>query len=129
MSEHKKLLPDGTLYVEYVESGTPTVTQHQYHAQSYWQIDGLYGWQVDFVYYLSNDEDMIKEIIDQSTLVGDSLGDCSQGKGYYINDFMILDTKELLEGDFKTYLNSKNIKQLNMFGYFNHVSTGILICE
>ena len=129
VSEHKKLLPDGTLYIEYVESGTPAVTQHQYHAQSYWQIDGLHGWQVDLVYYLSNDEDMIKEIIDQGTLLGDSLADCSQGKEYYINDFMILDPNELPEGDLRAYLNSKNIKQLNMFGYFNHVSTGILICE
>lgn len=129
IQEKKKLLPDGTLYIEYVSSGSPTITNHQYKEQSYWQIDSLYGWQADTVYYLANNEDMIKEIIDKNRPMSETLSNCSRDKNYFLSDFIILNTDKLPEGDFKTYLSSKNIKKLNMFGYFNYVSTGVLLCQ
>jgi hypothetical protein len=127
VTEVSKRLSDGTLYTELVKNKDAQAEILPLGETNYWKIDGLYGAQAEDFYYLSNSEAVIKQIITKSSYIGDSWTDCLLTGQSTVTDWLSLD-RDALD---KVHINSlfaKDIKQLDVFAYYNHVTRGWRMC-
>ena len=127
LQEVTKVLSDGTAYVELMASSSPEIIQHAYYEQNYWQIDGLYGAQRDSVYYLSNKQYLIEDILSSDYMLRSIWVDCFENNNQ-INDFVVWQTNKLNNSSIKEYLESQDINSIRFVSYSNDDINGWQLC-
>ena len=122
-----KVLSDGTAYVEFVASSSPEIIQHAYYEQNYWQIDGLYGVERENIYYLSNKQYLIEDILSSDYMISSIWSDCLDSNSQ-INDFVIWQTNKLKNSPIKEYLESQDIDNIKFVSYSNDNINALQFC-
>ena len=122
-----KVLSDGTAYVEFVASSSPEIIQHAYYEQNYWQIDGLYGVERENIYYLSNKQYLIEDILSSDYMLRSIWVDCFENNNQ-INDFVVWQTNKLNNSSIKEYLESQDINSIRFVSYSNDDINGWQLC-
>ena len=128
LEEVTKVLSDGTAYVELVASSSPEIVQHAYYEKNYWQIDGLYGAEREGVYYLSNKQYLIEDILSSDYMISSAWANCLDYTDIQINDFLILQTNKLANSPIKQYLESQDINNLKFISYSNNNINAWQLC-
>ncbi len=127
LQEITKVLSDGTAYVEFIASSSPEIIQHAYYEQNYWQIDGLYGVEREDIYYLSNKQYLIEDILSSDYLITTLWSDCLDNNNQ-INDFVVWQTNKLKNSSIKQYLESQDISNLKFISYSNNNINAWQLC-
>ena len=121
------LLPDGTRYTELKQAEEYDFINHNYSEVEYWEIDNLFGLNIDQYYYLSNNKDIIEDIINTNTNIASFSYSCLE-ENNNINNLLYLNTDKIDNKVIKDYLISKDLKFINLIQYSNHVVEGYKLC-
>ena len=125
--EVARTLVDGTLYTELVKNTELEFQNFSLGEQSYWQMGDLFGVQVNDLYYLSNSEASIKNILLHSKSATDFWRNCSFNSSSLVTDWVHLDDKSIAIIGLGEYLPNK-VDQLDIFAYQNHLTHGYRLC-
>jgi len=128
VQEINKVLPDGTAYTELIASQEQTIVEHEFADQKYWQIDGLFGIQLENYYYLSNRQYLIEDLITSDKKINNLWADCLDNSSYRVRDFIFWPTDKLPDIPIKAYLEENNLQSLDIFSYYNSAITGLQWC-
>ncbi len=102
--EVDNILPDGTKYIELKQAAEQTIIKDRYLETEYWQIDNLWGLNLEQFYYLSNSKDIIKEVIRSNNNLNDIVYTCLEESNNNINNLLYLKTAEIDNKAIKEYL-------------------------
>ena len=126
LEEVKKTLSDGTLYTELVFNEEEKSIDHSFKEYSYWQVDNLFGIELNKYNYLSNRQYLIEDILSDYIYLGELW------KNYISNtdiveDFIHFKVNKLPKGQLREYLEKYNVTSLDLLSYSNSMVKGYVI--
>lgn len=128
LEEKKSLLPDGTAYVELVVKENQLTQHFKYMGHELWQIDDIFGTNIDRNFYISNNRNVLENLISQNVNLHTFSQVCAPAGDYSVLDILWWDNNKLKNSALKDYFISKNIPNLHIFTYQNSVIRGINWC-
>ena len=121
------LLPDGTRYTELKQEENYNFIDHNYLDIKYWEVDNIFGLNLDQYYYLSSSKDIIEDVIGNTTKINNISSKCLKENNNIIN-LLYLNTENIDNEVIKNYLSSKSIEYINLIQYNNHAIEGYKFC-
>jgi hypothetical protein len=128
LKELKKVLPDGTAYVELVTSDEQLIKELDFRGQKFWQIADLFGLNLGGYYYLSNSRPIIEGLILAPGSINSLASLCPSKRQQLINDFIYLQSASLPQGDLKQFLDNYHFQDLELSSFTNHDWQGLKLC-
>ena len=126
--EVDNILPDGTKYIELKQLDKTNIIEHNYLNTRYWQIDNNFGLNFNKFYYLSNNKDIIKDLIKSNIKISDVIYPCLKENNIKINNLLYLNVDKVKNEVIKEYLENNNLKFINLIHYNNYVTEGLKLC-
>jgi len=138
LTEVKKVLPDGTAYIEYLASSTQAINsqdknnqnvkQYDYRSHVYWKIGDLYGMELGGYYYLANQPSLLEKTIASQIKLANITQNCLSSQNLQVKDIIKLQAKFLTDGQIKQTLLDRGIEELLVFSYENNQIKGWQAC-
>jgi len=126
LTEVKKTLLDGTLYTELVFNEEEKKINHSFKEYNYWQMDNLFGIELNGYNYLSNRQYLIEDMLSDYIYLDELWKEYINNEGS-VEDFVYLKTNKLPDGELKEYLKENSINSLDILSYTNNISKGYII--
>jgi len=125
--EVTKILPDGTRYIELVKNEETEFKNFELSGRQYWQLADLWGTELGGNYYLSNSEELVKDMISSGRQIDSLWQGCLQAKGEVVTDWLYLDKTDIDNIGLNQYFTAP-LEKLSIFSYENYIIKGIKLC-
>ncbi len=120
-------LPDGTLYTELLKNKETKIEKLSWQDKAYWQMQDFYGVDIAEQNYLSNSENLVKDLLSNSADFAEQFQNCAINEDEKLTNLIFLDkiaSSQLKLGDFLAEVD----KFVLLFEYQGSQTQGIRLC-
>lgn len=126
LKEVKKTLVDGTLYTELISNEEEKKINHSFKEYNYWQIDNLFGIELNGYTYLTNRQYLVEDVLSDYMYLDELWKEYINNESS-VEDFIKLKVDKLPKGELKEYLKENNITSLDLLSYNSNTTKGYII--
>jgi len=120
-------LPDGTLYTELLKNKEVKVESLAWQDKAYWKMKDFYGVDIANQHYLSNSENLVKDLLANSADFSDQWQNCELNEDEKLTNLIFLDKIAASQLNLGKFLGEVD-KFVLLFEYQSSQTQGLRLC-